>query len=386
MKQFSLFFLLLLVTFSCSKNTSEEETEAVVVTDDFKSYRLDGDQPQERFADLIESVEVVRLEETDNSLLAYVRNLQQTKDYLVFNSSTMESDVFVFDRNGAFVNKINRQGDGPEEYQAVSNIWMESDTLAVYTSSKKTVKRYSLEGDFISTVTLPVAGAHVHGYNGAYAMEMNYSPINDTSYYRYASLGKDLQLSGMYLPVDNKMDMWMSLSMNPISPYKDGVTLLRMMSDTVYRLSDNQFTPFIHFDFGQDWYWNESRDLLQAFGGAMQTTDKLWSVHAQISIKAIWVYTFSGVSQEKAPPSYLIDRATGQIRSVDMRTKDKPKGVAVAMDWDDDRLIFTVQSPDMRSFLSELNEDQIKFRQGTTLEEIESSENPVLMWVKFKRE
>ena len=385
MKNLYLFFLCLFLCLSCSDKPAENKAQPVSVSDDFVSYRLDSDQPQERFADLIESVEVVRLEETENSLLSYVRNLQQTNDYLVFNSSTMESDVFVFDRDGAFVNKINRQGDGPEEYQAVSNIWMESDTLAVYTSSKKTVKRYNLEGDYISTVTLPVAGAHVHGYNGAYAMEMNYNPINDTSYYRYASLDKDLQLSGMYLPVDNKMDMWMSLSMNPISPYKNGVTLLRMMSDTVYRLSDNQFTPFIHFDFGQDWYWNESRDLLQEFGNAMQTTDKLWSVHTQISSEAIWVYTFSGVSREKIPPTYLIDRATGQIRSVDMRTKDKPKGAAVAMAWDNDRLIFTVQSPDMRSFLSDLNPDQITFRPGTTLEEIESSENPVLMWVKFKK-
>jgi hypothetical protein len=39
---------------------------------------------------------------------------------------------------------------------------------------------------------------------------------------------------------------------------------------------------------------------------------------------------------------------------------------------------------DISPFLSELKEDQITFRQGTTLEEIKSSENPVLMWVKFK--
>ncbi|MGB3151465.1 MAG: 6-bladed beta-propeller, partial [Maribacter sp.] len=105
MKNLYLFFLFLFLCLSCSDKPTENKAQPVSVSDDFVSYRLDSDQPQERFANLIESVEVVRLEETENSLLSYIYELKQTDDLFVFKSGR-ESDVFVFDMNGDFVRKI----------------------------------------------------------------------------------------------------------------------------------------------------------------------------------------------------------------------------------------------------------------------------------------
>jgi len=385
MKQSSLFFFTLLVAFSCSKNVSEEEIEAVVVTDDFKSYRLDIDLPVERFADLIESVELVRMEETDNSLLSNIYDIHQSKDQLVFTSGK-ESDVFVFDLKGNFVRKINRKGEGPEEYLNIRNLWLEGDTLAIYSRNQSTVKRYDLRGNFIRSERLPVAPGHLYSYKGGYAMEMDYRPINDTSYYRYVTLDKDLKPSGMYLPVDNRMLMGLSLSASAVVPYKDGVTLHRMMSDTVYYLNDKGFAPLVHLEFGKDWYWDEGKDVTPDFVQVMQETEKVWTAVAHIGDERIWVFTFNISSEGRIIPSFLIDRATGMVYNVDMRKADKSNSVAIALRWDNEEMIYTIQSPDVASFLSELSEDQIKFRPGTTLEEIESSENPVLMWVKFKEE
>tara|TARA_R110000796_G_scaffold74374_1_gene167266 strand:- start:244233 stop:245441 length:1209 start_codon:yes stop_codon:yes gene_type:complete len=383
MKQFSLFFLLLLVTFSCSKNASEKKNEAVVVTDDFKSYRLDRDLSLERFSDLIESVELVRMEETDNSLLSYIYDVHQSKDQLVFTSGR-ESNVFVFDLKGNFVRKINRKGEGPEEYLNITDLWLEGDTLAIYSRNQTSVKRYSLEGDFIRSEKLPASPGHLYTYNHGYAMEMNYRPINDTSYYRYATLDKDLKLIDMYQPVDKHIPAGLTLGTNSITPYKDGVTLHRMMSDTVYYLNDKGFAPLVHLEFGQDWYWNEGKDVTPDFVQVMQETEKVWTATAHIGDHLIWVFTYSGFSEGIVAPSFLIDRALGIVHNVDMRKTDKSNNVAIPIGWDNEQMIFTIQSPNVASFLSEFNEDQIKFREGTTLEEIESSENPVLMWVKFK--
>jgi hypothetical protein len=385
MKHINLLLFLTLIHLSCSSNNStEQESELANISDDFKSYNLDIDLPQKRFADLIASVEVIRLEETDNSLLSYIRNLQKTDDYLVFTISGPESDVFVFDRSGNSVRKINRKGNGPEEYDNISDLWLESDTLVIYSRQESKILRYDLKGNFIKSQKLPNRVGHIYGYENGYAMEMNRYPLNDTSYYRYATLDQNLEISGSYIPFDDKMEGMIYFSNNSITPYKDGVTLFRMMSDTVYRLSENRFTPFVHFDFGSDWYWTESNPVAVEFGDIMQTTDKVWRAVAHMGDRRIWAIPYSGYSNETAPPSFSIDRSNGRIDAVDMTKADKPNSVAVPLAWDKDQLIFTVQSPDMRSFLSELSQDQIKFRQGTTLEEIESSENPVLIWVKFK--
>jgi hypothetical protein len=386
MKYSILIFALLLFATSCSQNNEQSATvQLPKVSDEFKSYKLDLDLPHEQFADLIESVEVVRLEETDSSLLSYIRNFQKTGKYLVFNASNQESDVFVFDNTGGFVRKINRQGEGPEEYNEITDLWLETDTLVIYSRNRKTVRRYDLEGNFIMSERLPIMAEHIYSYPKGYAMEMNYRLINDTSQYRYASLNNDLELSGTYQKVDNKMEMGLYLSNNPIAPYKDGVTLFRMMSDTVYNLNEKGFLPFLHFDFGSDWYWKDGNDVLPEFADAMMTTDKVWRALAFLNDTKVWVQPYNGYGQEKAISTFLIDRSTGSVKAINMRKADSSEGVGYVLGWDGDQLIFTVQSPDMGSFLSQLKGDQITYRQGTTLEEIESSENPVLMWVKFKK-
>ncbi|KYG78778.1 6-bladed beta-propeller [Roseivirga echinicomitans] len=385
MKQFILFLFILLVAFSCSKNTTKKESESVVVTDDFKSYRLDIDLPVERFSDLIESVELVRMEETDNSLLSYIYAIDHTKGELVFTSGR-EDDVFVFDLKGNFVRKINRKGEGPEEYLDITDLWLEGDTLVIYSKNQLTVKRYKLDGDFIRSERLPLSPGHIYSYNGGYAMEMNYRLINDSLRFRYATLDKDLKPDGMYLTVDNRLSVGLALSTNAVVPYKDGVTLHRAMSDTVHYLSDKGFTPLLHLNFGNDWYWKESRDVTEQFVSEMGNTEKVWSADAKIGADRIWVLPYTGSVEGRVSPNFFIDRGTGAVHNVDMRKADKSNSVAIALRWDNEQMIFTIQSPDVASFLSELNEDQIKYRQGTTLEEIESSENPVLMWVKFKEE
>jgi hypothetical protein len=77
---------------------------------------------------------------------------------------------------------------------------------------------------------------------------------------------------------------------------------------------------------------------------------------------------------------------SGNVKRMEM-----PKGKSVYeefyyLGWEEDRLMLSVTSSDVSGILSALDENQIKYREGTTLEEIESSENPVLMWVKFKEE
>jgi hypothetical protein len=383
MRQLIAFLLILLVISSCSKSTSEEVKEALTISDDFKSYTLDSELPAERFADLIELVEVMRLEETSNSLLSYIHDVQQTKDQFVFTSGR-ESNVFVFDLKGKFVRKINRKGEGPEEYLNITDLWLEGDTLAIYSRKQSSVKRYDLRGNFVKADKLPAIPGHINSYDNGYAMDMYFRPINDTSYYRYVTLDKDLKPTSMYVPVNNKITIGFFLSTNSVTPYKDGVTLHRMMSDTVYYLNEKRFNPLIHLDFGNDWYWKEIRDVTEEFLKNIQSMDKIWTADAKIGDYKIWVFTYSGFIEGRMVPSFLIDRATGVVHKVDTRKADKSNNVAVAISWDDDRLLYSIQSADVADFLSELNEGQIKFRQGTTLEEIESSENPVLMWVKFK--
>lgn len=54
------------------------------------------------------------------------------------------------------------------------------------------------------------------------------------------------------------------------------------------------------------------------------------------------------------------------------------------LNWEGNRMSFGTSSADIGEFLNELPKGKVKLRNGSSLEQIESSENPLLLWIKFK--
>jgi hypothetical protein len=80
----------------------------------------------------------------------------------------------------------------------------------------------------------------------------------------------------------------------------------------------------------------------------------------------------------------VINRLTKSIVSIDIRNDGDGRHSIIPIKWSGDKFLASIQSNDLGALLNELDEYRLSFKEGTTLEEIESSENPVLMWVKFK--
>lgn len=81
---------------------------------------------------------------------------------------------------------------------------------------------------------------------------------------------------------------------------------------------------------------------------------------------------------------HLINRLTGEVQRIKMDKKSKDAFSLVPFRWDGDRLLASLTSTDVAEFIQSAGNENIKFREGTTLEAIESSENPALVWIKFK--
>jgi hypothetical protein len=85
--------IMLLPAWSCSDGSLASK-EAMVDIDEFKVFELKRQAPKVRMIDLIEEVEIMRLEETDQSRLAFVTDLQQVGEKLVFRGSKEETIYF----------------------------------------------------------------------------------------------------------------------------------------------------------------------------------------------------------------------------------------------------------------------------------------------------
>lgn len=133
----------------CVSCQSVKETEPSV-----KNVLLDIDLGQElRLSEIADTVEVILLEQTDDSDIAMVERFIPYKDrYYVMNSIGFSNGrVHVFDKNGHFMQKIDKRGGGPGEYEDLQDIAInpKNDEL-VFMTQPKGIFRYDLDGNFIS--------------------------------------------------------------------------------------------------------------------------------------------------------------------------------------------------------------------------------------------
>lgn len=96
-------------------------------------------------SDAVRKVEVVPLETTDESLLDEITMVEVTDESIFICSK----EILRFARNGKFLNKIGRKGEGPEEYTYINDIQIDESKGEVYViTTANGILVYDFEGSF----------------------------------------------------------------------------------------------------------------------------------------------------------------------------------------------------------------------------------------------
>lgn len=118
--------------------------------------------------DLVDSISVVQLETTHESLFKRAKDIIFHKNrYYLFDWELQA--FFCFDSKGKFLYKLNKRGRGADEYDFVGdfNINKYNDQLMLVVPWG-TILYYDLDGNFISKVKLP---GDLRAYNEIYALD-----------------------------------------------------------------------------------------------------------------------------------------------------------------------------------------------------------------------
>lgn len=84
-------------------------------------------------------------------------------------------------------------------------------------------------------------------------------------------------------------------------------------------------------------------------------------------------------------PRFLMDRSNGKTVKIDVQIDPEEKFSFAICKWRGPKeAILSLESLQVAPLIDQLDESQYNFRAGTTLEEIESSENRALLVVKWK--
>ncbi|KOF03503.1 hypothetical protein OB69_06370 [Roseivirga seohaensis subsp. aquiponti] len=371
--------LLLLTAWSCAEKGASNDKKGTNL-DVFHTYKVDIKQNEAPIFDFIEEVEFVRLQETNESLLKPIYKLEIFDDNFIIPESD-GSKIYLFDSAGDFKSVIGRRGNGPGEFNVIWDLWMEQDTMFVYDRRSYKVHKYALSGEHYETTKLDISPWHIRSTAKGYVYDMYNQLGNHTTKYNLVFVDDEFNEVQRAQPIQLELGAT-SFGPDTFQEYEGGLLYQSTFSDTVYQIKEREAIPLFSLDFGDFWFWNtmgekpNEKKVLEA----LMRGDELTQYRYFLEKNLIFCYSeYNGKTHR-----FLIDRRSSKVAKLHYGNGNGEVLGLMPIRWDKDRLLFSIRFSSVSTFISQLNENQIKFRQGTTLEEIESSENPVLLWVKFK--
>ncbi|KYG85029.1 hypothetical protein AWW67_17465 [Roseivirga seohaensis] len=369
--------LLLSGLMSCSSDIKQKEANQAEDADNFKTFKIDIEAPAVDLVDFIDEVEVMRLEETDNALLAMVAGIEITNDRILIPHGN--GDLIFFSKTGEYQSTFNRQGQGPEEYERLGSVWAAANGIGIFDGTS--IFQYDFDGKFLGSSKLSKNVNAVYPTPDGYALDVSGKVTNDSLQYNVILVDKALKPQVMLNPFEHFPPFGFRMAANAFSPYKNGLLYHAALSDTVFLLEGQKMAPLFNIDFGENWVWND-KSLIGNRPKAMRAIGE-----RQTDVFAFAPFVdenFVLFNSRNINDYIMIHRTTSDYQRLKVSKKDGRNFQFMPIRWDDGRFLVSLSSAELNEFMEGLQGRQIKFREGTTLEEIESSENPVLLWIKFK--
>jgi hypothetical protein len=240
-----------------------QSTVDVITVDVTKNYSPKKELILQDFMD----VEYIALETNDDFLCQGIV-LVVGKEIIIAKNRINDGDIFIFDRNGKGLKKINRKGQGGEEYTNISGITLDEDNDEIFVNahSVRRILVYDLDGKFKRSFK------HKEGtmYSSIYNFDRKNLICHD-SFYTIDGIANELSFriiskqdgsiaKEIQIPFEKKKSTSVfrrdeanrvngsvrPSNYYPIIPYLDHWILVEPSSDTVYRyFPDYTMTPLI---------------------------------------------------------------------------------------------------------------------------------------------
>lgn len=368
---------LLILCFLIATSCSNGDSSGIVFKDGFASIPIDIDAPRQNLADFIESVEIIQLEETPNSLLGDVMEYEKVGDKLVLRNVNTNS-VTQYTHEGEFLSSFSKVGNGPKEYSFILSFWVEGESVFFYDSPNGRVQEYDIEGNFKSSTRIAHgAVGSIISRDGSFYLS-TIRPIDGENKYYALILDQNGEVEDMQIPYAHTKLIYISWGYPDIRMAEDELIHHYVNNDTVYIQRDGQFEPYISFDFADNWAWKGVEEIKSSgdYAQVVRQRDKVSSVSPVISGRLI----FSSYKLGGDMHSVLIDLKSGESITL----KDAYSNAFRPLEFEDGKLVYSVDSDRISDLVGSLTSSQIEYRGGASLESIESSENPALVKIKFK--
>jgi hypothetical protein len=211
-------------------------------------------------------VEYIPLETSDEFICQGIL-LAVGREIIVVRNRVDDGDIFIFDRNGKGLKKINRKGQGSEEYRFPSGVILDEDKGEIFVKDIRKIIVYDTDWNFKRSFqhkegtsydkVFNFDGENLICHDGTYwndeeTNRQSFMVISkqDGSITREIEIPFEKKIQTVLLKSDETTNMTVAAttsSYHPLIPYRDNWILAESSSDTsyLYTSAGHVMTPFM---------------------------------------------------------------------------------------------------------------------------------------------
>ena len=246
MKKITFITIVFLGISACSSNKVQDNLIAISI-DPTSSQSVDWMQLFDTA-----SMQVIPLETTDQSLLAWVDRMIITDTLYAFSSN---NSIYAFNQNGNFLFKIANQGRGPGEYLVLDDFYIdENNHYYILDNNSFKIIEYSPKGEFIDEINTGLFGlAFTKISNDLWAIYIGSSKSPNSNYRLNYFSKKENTIIHKFMEISDNELSWRHFKDNNnfIHLNQNDLFFIYSLDYTIYKLSEKGLTPYYKLDCGK---------------------------------------------------------------------------------------------------------------------------------------
>lgn len=374
--------LIVLIGFGCKNERQIEKNN--VASEAFENYSVDLSYTDNHFFGIISEVEIIPLEETKESLLSDIFDIKFNGSFL-YLTSWKRKHIYKFTWEGKFINVLDKYGDGPDEYSFIGNIDFLGDTMLLLDRNRQRMTYWDENFVFLKGQRIGFPSHSFVKTESGFLFDNYYQQVGDSLMANGIYSDGSFNVISALIPFER---LYHSIPSTNQFQRVNGVYNYRPPYDNIlYKITDNgEVQNEVTFDFGDYWFFNESRSLeeIRNVYSQKEPLDSEFIAYLNIyESKNAFILVSTIVPDYRAVLSY-VDKDNEVYENINLRIDDYPQNNIRLLDVDYEGVVTISLGQDQLKYLLEyIPKSSVKILGGKSIEDLINMENPVILRCKL---
>ncbi|MDR2085829.1 MAG: 6-bladed beta-propeller [Dysgonamonadaceae bacterium] len=243
MKKIAILFGGILLMFICSCNHKKNKSDIEDNNSTHIKVNLHSND-NIRINDYLQYTSFIVLETTNDNLISLIDKILFFKSHIYILDSKQGS-IFIFDDKGKYLSKIDRRGEGPDEYITADDFVIDqlNNQIQIYDGTSGHIINYSYSGEFLDKKKVAAGYALTLLKNGNWLLHTGYGSGNQlNNLHNILLYDKDFKLIESFLPYNESLaghKYTVATAKSVFSEYNNTTYILPLLSNNIYSYNEN---------------------------------------------------------------------------------------------------------------------------------------------------